>query len=99
MINYLDIFLRIWFIFQRDSLPKLCQKELIDSTEQFIAVKLRGRLESKDLTLEDLVDVDPMEEERKELLALKSQYEEALKTMNELLIPFNWFMSESIHWN
>ena len=67
----------------------MCQKELIDSTKEFIAVKLRGRLERKDLKLEDLVDFDPMEKERKELLALQLQYEEALKTMKELLISFN----------
>ena len=69
----------------RDYIPKLCQKELINAIEEFIEHKLGDRIRNKGFTIDELVDSDPNEEERKSLINRKKLFEETLKTMNKIM--------------
>ena len=64
---------------------------MITAIEDFVGETLRNFIQNKSLTMDELVDRDPNEEERKNLIKRQHLYEEALKAMDDVMKGSNSF--------
>ncbi|CAG2182949.1 unnamed protein product, partial [Oppiella nova] len=67
----------------KDSLPKLCQLELIDSTSKFIAVDFKVRIRQSYDSTGDIIGDDPDREVRIDLETQQTHYTEAIDIIDK----------------
>ena len=67
----------------RDSLPKLCQLELIDATSKFIAVDFKVRIRQSYDSTGDIIGDDPDRDVRIDLETQHNHYTEAIDIIDK----------------
>ena len=69
----------------RDQIPKMCTKEMVDSTNEFISVQLLDRVRQSMASIDDIVGGDPEEEIRKDLSDKSKLYSEAIAIIDQYI--------------
>ena len=63
----------------------MCTKEMVDSTNEFIAVQLLDRVRQSMASVDDIVGGDPEEEIRKDLSDKSKLYSEAIAIIDQYI--------------
>ena len=67
-------------------MPKLIMLQMVEATKDFIAVQLKLRLRNFISSAADLMEADPDEEVRKDLMQRLDSYKDAIAIIDDVLL-------------